>query len=124
MDSQEAPHVYPILAAYAVEITDISCNKHTVVCMSGCGSKHPNPQARWEPDGTHGRLERPKDTGSDPQGRAAPDLRAWLRGDEPARPRGRGRDPGGFAVQSYQQQAAAAVRPGAGPRQRAAWPAR
>ena len=36
-------------------------------------------------DGTHDRLTRPEDDGSDPQGRAAPDLRTRLCGDEPAR---------------------------------------
>jgi len=34
----------------------------------------------------------------------------WLRRDEPARPRGRGRDPGWIALQPYQHQAGIAVR--------------
>src|SRR5450755_4514824 len=75
-------------------------------------------------DGTHDRLIRSEDTGSNPEGRAAPDLRTWLRGDEPARPRGRGRDPGRIALQPYQHQAGIAVRPGPGPRQRVATSAR
>lgn len=109
-----------------IEIAVISCNKHTIVCLFQVHIEQIRtprgrlPENSWRARSAHTARKRWRRSAK----RAAPHLRTWLCGNEPAAARRRGRDPGRVALQSYQHQAGTAVRPRAGPHQRTASSAR